>query len=426
MKKAVIVVASLFLHLTTWAQDGSISPYSSFGIGEFRPNSTIENRSMGSLAILGDSIHINLQNPAALGNLKLTTYSIGLSNRDINLKDGTDTQKLSLSNLDYLSLAFPVHPKAAIGFGLIPYSSVGYRLQSELLNAQNDTIENTYTGSGGLNRVYLSLGVNPIPDLYVGASVRYNFGALLYDRIQTVQDVQYGTLDRRASRVNGFDFNYSASYTPIVYKDYRLYTYVGVDTQVNLISENTERIGSFNVNTGREIEFVDVDLESAGLARTSLTIPTTFSLGLGAGQDKDWFAAVEFRSQNWSDFENDFLGQENVDFGPSSSFRLGGYYIPDYDALSGFYKRVVYRAGLYLGNTGMTVNGEDISEFGITFGLGIPIGGGSLTDFFSNLNIGMEFGRRGTTSSSLVQENYSGISLGLSLNDKWFIKRRIN
>lgn len=426
MKKAIAVVTLLLASFNSWAQDGSISPYSNFGIGELRPNATIENRSMASLATFTDSIHLNLQNPSAYGKLKVTTYALGLSNRAFRFKTETETQKISNTNLEYVSLGFPVHPKAAVGFGLMPFSSVGYRLRSELTNEQNDTIRNTFTGEGGLSRVYLSAGVEVMPDLYVGASVRYNFGNLTYDRIQTVQDVQYGTLDARESRVSGFDFNYAVTYSPLVRDKYRVHSYLGIDTQINLVSENNERIGSFFVNTGQEIEFIDVDLESLGLDRTSLIIPTQLTLGLGLGEDKKWFAGVEYRSQDWSNFSNDFLRQDNVGYSKASSFRLGGYYIPNYDAINGIYNRVVYRGGLRFENTGLMVNGEELKEFGITFGLGIPIGGGSYTDLFSNLNIGLEFGSRGTTGSSLVKENYSGIAVGLSLNDRWFIKRRIN
>lgn len=426
MKKALIPALLLLAWAAAHAQDGSISPYSSFGAGEIRANTTIENRSMGSLATFGDSIHINLQNPAAYGRLKVTAYAAGVSSRGYNFKTADDSQRVSHSNLEYLSLGFPIHPKAAVGFGIMPFTSVGYNLESELVNDQNDTIRNAFAGSGGLNRVYLSAGMEVMPDLYVGASVRYNFGTLDYDRIQTVEDVQYGTADIRQSRVNGFDFSYGINYTPIVYRNYRMHTYLGIDTQVNLVSQNTERLSSFDLNSGREIETVELDLESVGLARTSLTIPTTLTLGLGAGIDKYWFAALEYRTQNWSDFENAFLGQENVTYDRGSSIRLGGYFIPNYDALSGIYNRVVYRAGLRLENSGTVVDGEEIKEFGITFGIGVPIGGGSSTDFFSNLNIGLEFGRRGTNEGNLLQENYSGISLGLSLNDKWFIKRRIN
>jgi hypothetical protein len=42
---------------------------------------------------------------------------------------------------------------------------------------------------------------------------------------------------------------------------------------------------------------------------------------------------------------------------------------------------------------------------------------------FSNVNIGFEAGKRGTTDLGLIQENFFNTFLSLSLNDKWFEKR---
>ena len=58
---------------------------------------------------------------------------------------------------------------------------------------------------------------------------------------------------------------------------------------------------------------------------------------------------------------------------------------------------------------------------GITLGIGMPI-----TGSFSNINFGFEIGKKGTTTSGLVQENYANLSVGMSLNDKWFVKRKFN
>jgi len=49
----------------------------------------------------------------------------------------------------------------------------------------------------------------------------------------------------------------------------------------------------------------------------------------------------------------------------------------------------------------------------------LPLGG-----TFSNLNMGVEYGRKGTTKANLVQENYTNVVMSLSLNDKWFVKRK--
>ena len=70
-------------------------------------------------------------------------------------------------------------------------------------------------------------------------------------------------------------------------------------------------------------------------------------------------------------------------------------------------------------NTGLIINNKSINDLAITAGFGLPIIG-----VFSNVNIGVEYGKRGTTAANLVEENYTNITIGFSLNDKWFQKKR--
>ena len=63
----------------------------------------------------------------------------------------------------------------------------------------------------------------------------------------------------------------------------------------------------------------------------------------------------------------------------------------------------------------MYVNEKDINNFGITFGLGLPLGNN-----LSNLNLGFEVGKKGTTAADLIEESYFKVNLGLSLSDQWF------
>ncbi len=409
----------------SYAQNGTVSPYSIFGIGDTRNNGTVENRSMGGLQMYADSIHINLRNPAAYSKLRLTAYSGGISHREFRLRDNLETQNVAVTNLEYLAIGFPLAPNAGLGFGIQPFTSVGYDLVGRTPNAAGDTITNVFRGEGGLNRVFLSLGFQPIENLSLGATVNFNFGTMEYERIQSVENVQFGTLDRRSSRINGFDLVYGANYTPKIGEKHTLFLHAGVDTQINLVSENSERIGSFSVQTGQEIEVIDVDLEAQNLKNTELKIPTRTTLGLGFGEDKKWFIGGEYTFQQLSTFENAFLGQDNVSYNDASTMALGGYFVPNYTALSGIFNRITYRAGLRYDQTGLVVNEKEINNFGITFGLGIPITG-SGSDRFSNLNIGVELGRRGTRAAGLVEESYLNINVGLSLNDRWFLKRRIN
>jgi hypothetical protein len=65
------------------------------------------------------------------------------------------------------------------------------------------------------------------------------------------------------------------------------------------------------------------------------------------------------------------------------------------------------------------IGGESINDLGLNLGIGLPIG-----TFTSNLNLGIEMGKRGTTNAGLVQENYFSVFASLSFNDRWFVKRK--
>ena len=67
----------------------------------------------------------------------------------------------------------------------------------------------------------------------------------------------------------------------------------------------------------------------------------------------------------------------------------------------------------------MVIKEKRINDYGMNFGLGLPLG-------FSKIDVGLEVGVRGTTYFNLVRENYFNLSVGLSLSDKWFKKRKID
>nr|WP_321416019.1 hypothetical protein [uncultured Allomuricauda sp.] len=420
IKKILIAFFCVTAH-GLFAQNGTISPYSYFGIGDNRDNGTVDNQMMGGISMYGDSIHINLSNPAAYSKLRLTTYTAGISHKESQLKSWNEEQRTSVTNLDYLSIAFPLAKDVAFGFGIMPFSSVGYSLNSSNVNEEGAEVQNFFDGQGGLNRLYASIGFEPIKDLSLGVSVNYNFGTLEYQRVQTVQGVQFGTLDDRESQINGYDFKYALNYTPKINDKYTLYTSVLVNTQGNLVSENKRTLGSFLLSTGNDVEAFDVNLDASNLRHTEIKIPTKTTLGLGIGENMKWFVGAEYSFQQMGDFKNEFLGLDNVTYGDANTYALGGYWIPDYRALTGYFNRLTYRAGLKYDVSGMTVNNKDINNFGITFGLGLPVGNN-----FSNLNVGFELGRLGTTDANLIEESYFKVNIGLSLNDRWFKQRKIN
>ena len=216
MVKKIVLLILCLTAIASYSQsdNGTVSPYSFGGIGDFRPQTTIENQAMGGLSMYTDSIHVNLNNPAAYGKIKLVTFSAAGGHKEVKLKDFTNEQSSSVTTLEYIALAFPITPKFGVGIGILPYTAVGYNVFSETTNATRDTVLNQFTGDGGLNKAFLSAGYEITKNLHVGATVNFSFGNLQYQSVQSIDGVQYGTIDIRESEISGYDFNYGATYTP--------------------------------------------------------------------------------------------------------------------------------------------------------------------------------------------------------------------
>ena len=186
--------------------------------------------------------------------------------------------------------------------------------------------------------------------------------------------------------------------------------------ETNFTSENQRQIATVRILNSGTVAVVQN--ENITVADTDFLNPSQYTIGAGIGAPKKWFVGLEYTDQKTSNFTNRSLTIDNVVYNDASRYKVGGFYIPNYNGLGNYWERVVYRGGLRYENTGLNINEEDINEFGISFGVGLPVG-----RLFTNLNLGAEVGSRGTTNSGLVKENFFNIFLSLSLNDKWFEKR---
>ncbi|WP_203295509.1 OmpP1/FadL family transporter [Luteirhabdus pelagi] len=413
MLKRLTVVITLLIASSALAQQGTVSPYSFYGIGTLKFKGTAENRMMGGLSTYSDSIHLNIQNPAGVAGLRLVNFSLGGSHKYETQDSNTESQQSSTTSLDYLAIGIPMG-KFGASFGLIPYTSVGYRLQTETESSLTQ-----YTGSGGLNRIFLAFGYEVTPKLSVGVDVNYNFGTIENKAVDIIDQVQFATREINESELLGFSYNFGAQYKTMVSENLELSTSISYTPETDFTSENNRRIATIVINSaGNE---GTVDERDINVGNTEFTFPSQLTLGAGIGAPKKWFVGAEYTNQKTSNFTNRTFTLDNVEFNDASKYRIGGFYIPNYNGYGSYWKRVVYRAGFRMEETGITLNGQDINEFGISFGVGLPVG-----RLFSNVNLGFEVGSRGTKDAGLIQENFFNAFLSLSLNDKWFQKRYID
>jgi len=417
MIKKIIAGFCLLMSTVAFSQENNASPYSYYGIGDVKFKGTVENRSMGGLGIIPDSIHLNLQNPATYSSLKWTTFTLGASNTQTRFKTESESDKAQRTTLDYIAVAIPVK-NFGFAFGLMPYTSVGYRIENEVAGSDGFTRFRRFQGNGGLNRVFAGGSYRINSKFSVGADFQYNFGQVETKSITGIPQagIQYPTREINSSDFSGASFNIGAVYQTRINGKYEWVTSATYTPQSTLKSSTERETATITItSSNREIVMDQID---QSISEEELKMPSKFTFGSGFGEARKWFVGAEYTFQESNELGNRFDAVTDAGFETAHKFSLGGYYIPKYFSFNSYLSRVTYRAGLRYEKTGLVVNGESINDMGLSLGFGLPLLGGS------NLNIGAEYGQRGTTTADLVKENYFNIMVSLSISDRWFVKRK--
>ena len=402
-----------------FAQSNTSSPYSIGGLGEIAFKGNAINRLMGGLDIVSDSLHANLNNPASLGDLKLVTYSLGLNYKSTKLSSSASNESVTSASIDYLVVAIPTK-KFTFGFGILPATSVGYRLQSVIEGDDINNVVNRNEGYGGLNQTFLSIGFKVFEFLNFGVSANYNFGKITNESSRQEQNIDFGTFFTKTSSLAGFNYRFATQLKIPLTSKARLDAMAYYVPNNSLTATNESVYFTRSVTTQDLGDFENVDLAAINLDETTISLGNQYSYGLGITKDKKWFVGGQYSRRNSADYVNNFISLDNITYANGSRLSFGGFYLPDYSSITSYWKRIVYRAGVRFEDTGVLFNNQPLKETGISFGVSLPMAG------FSNANIGLEFGKRGSQDNGLIQESYWNLIVGLSLNDIWFIKRKFN
>ena len=314
--------------------------------------------------------------------------------------------------------------KVGIGFGLIPYSSVGYKIgrTAYVTNNNNDTIRSIisrYNGIGGVNKVFLGFGYRLTKNINIGGDLQYNFGTIETNSLQYQTDLQYGSRENNVSDLRGVNFDLGITYQTKVNSKYSFFSSLAYTPEAVLTSGNTRNIEIVQLLSTSAVSVIE--RQNISVEDTKIKLPSKLSFGSGFGQVKKWLVGGEITLIQNSVMSNRFTDINGATFENSVRYSLGGFFIPNYNSYSSYYKRMVYRGGLRYENTGLVIQDKPITDFAANIGLGMPLSG-----TFTNINIGLEIGKRGTKYYNLVEENYINLSVGLSLSDKWFVKRKFD
>ena len=199
-----------------------------------------------------------------------------------------------------------------------------------------------------------------------------------------------------------------------------------LDQSLNGKQDILRQTGTFTTGAETPIDTVSLSANNFG----AIKIPSSLTAGIAFhkkevsnnGTFDQLVVGIEFDKSNWKD-KYSFYGQPDL---VSNAYmtRVGFQYTPNALDFENYWSTVTYRAGFNFGKDYINIDQKGLDVSAISLGFGLPIRKYRSYDYqFSVLNLAMQFGKRGSNSNS-YQESFFQFTVGYSLSDIWFNKRK--
>lgn len=373
---------------------------------------------MGGISIADNSTLIaNPTNPATYTGLRLTSYQAGLEASTVGIKNSTVSNRTGYTVLSYVNVGVPLSKKIGFSFGLMPVSRSKYSMEQST-TLPFSSVVNSYYGGGGTQKLYVG-AAHRFGDFSIGFNTGYLFGNLVNTSDNKFEDslkILSNSITTRTT-LGGLFWQLGGLYEKKINEEFRVkagLTYTGSQT---LRAKREAYWQTFfgDVTDPLYSTFVD----SISNVKGTVKLPAQLGAGLIVADGDFWQAGVDLNYADWTTYRS----YGNADsMNKAWTIKVGGSITPDANAVNNYWKKVTYRIGAFTGQDNLMFNQTALSKSGITAGMGLPIRRTNLS--IGQFNAALEVGKRGTTDNGLLREGYTRFSVGFTLNDKWFIKRR--
>ena len=418
-----------FAAMSVFAQSGTNSPYSQYGLGVLSDQTSGFNRGMNGLGLgFRENNQVNFINPASYSSMDslMFLFDAGLSGQITSFKENGKTLNAKNADFEYVVAGFRAFKHVGVSFGILPYTNIGYNYSvSDYLDGDRNTVyTNSYSGSGGIHQVYFGLGWEFMKGISVGANVSYLWGDYERAVINSYSDSWAKTLSKYyTATVNSYKIDLGVQYVHVFDKNnevtlgvtYGLGHKLSATPQCDVVSTDpatsTPDTTSYSVKKG-------------------LAIPTTLGVGLMWKHKNQWKLGIDYNYQRWGSIEYPVY----TAVGNTPVYQLSDDYYDDRHKITvggefcknaysrNFFNRVRFRAGASYATPYYKINGQDgPKELSVSAGFGIPIMNGYNSR--SILNISGQWVR--SEAKGLIKENTFRINIGLTFNERWFMKWKV-
>ena len=450
IRKLVLVILVLNIAINSYAQKGSNSPYSFNGLGELN---TLDNATFigigNSRITFIDSTVLNYYNPASYSSLAKhqPLFSFGVSSRLSTYSKNGASYDAYLTSIQHFVIAFPFAKRFGLAFGLKPFSSKGYDFYTKE-KVGTDSIQYLYEGSGNISEAFLGFSAEVLnhrgAKLSLGGNLGYLFGQVIDTRKSTVLHsgslINSGGINTKTYRVKGLHYTLGLHYTQEINENHQIGVSAVFEPFQKISAEYEDALFySSNINNPNVYDSLSLNDSISG----ELSNIPTYTFGANyqfnfKGKksstnplNSQLAVHLSYEIADWSSYRNTFETGVTHNLLLSNKYSFGLQYLPETDfirnkQMTKFYHRVKYRAGVYYAQKPYLTNNEQVTDFGTTFGFGIPI---IIKSSLSSINFGFSYGNRGISDKNALRESYYGINIGLTIapgSDKWFVKRKLN
>ncbi len=420
-KKLLAIICFAICSIGVFAQNNNPSnngntAYSRYGYGSMAETSFVRNRGMGGIGIgLRSNQQTNTMNPASYTAIDSLTFlfdvgvNFGLTRY---AEDGLSEKEWS-GGLDYLAMQFPMGKYFSGSFGILPYSYVGYdygTVDSISTGAEDDVLKyvKQYTGTGGLNKVYLGFGAMPFKWMSLGVNAGYIFGEIGNNYSVTFSDgTSTPTYSTKAISARALELQFGVQLTHTFEEKHNI-TLGGTFTPKMNMKLDTEDIIA---STESDTTSVDYDL----------SIPQSIGVGATYIYDNRLTVGFDIEKTYWADVKglNESLKPQSGLYRNTVRYAVGAEYLPSLTDRK-YFNRMRYRAGFNYSDSYVLVKNRSTREMGMTLGIGLPISGQK-----SMVNIAFEYVNVKPEMRNMLSENYFQLNLGLTFNEFWFFKNKL-
>ena len=432
MNKFFITVAFLAITLCVTAQSGTNSPYSQYGFGTQAELANGISRGMNGLGIgYRSGTQVNILNPASYSAIDSLTFlfDAGLSAQITNFEENGKKINANNANFEYAVGGFRLMKHLGVSFGILPFTNVGYSYSStsKIDDISATTFTNTYSGSGGLHQVFVGFGWELFKGLSIGVNGAYLWGKYEKSIVNSYSDTYVNTLSKYyTANITNYKVDFgvqtvlplSKKNTLTIGATYGLQHKLGADPQCQIISRNSQ---------------TSVSDTATVVAKNGLELPAVISAGLMFNFNNKLKIGADYQLQQWSkvgfpDYKNDATTNtptytiKKDYFDDRHKVTVGGEYCKNANSRN-FFDRIAFRMGASYATPYLNINGKDgPKEISVSAGLGIPII--NVWNNRSTLNISGQWVRM--DASNLITENTFRINVGITFNERWFMKWKVD